>query len=30
MDIIWEELAGGVPETTQPVRVTLRLLEQEP
>jgi putative Mg2+ transporter-C (MgtC) family protein len=26
MDIIWEELAGGVPETTQLVRVSLRLL----
>jgi putative Mg2+ transporter-C (MgtC) family protein len=26
MDIIWEELAGGVPETRQLVRVTLRLL----
>jgi putative Mg2+ transporter-C (MgtC) family protein len=26
MDMIWEELAGGIPEPTQLVRVTLRLL----
>jgi hypothetical protein len=30
MDIIWEELAGGVQEATQLVWVTLRRLEQVP
>jgi hypothetical protein len=29
-DILWEELAGGVQETTHLVWVTLRRLEQEP
>ena len=26
MDIVWAELAGGVPDPTQLVRMTLRLL----
>ena len=30
MDIIWEEFAEGVPETTQLVWVTLRRPEKEP
>jgi hypothetical protein len=30
MDIIWEEFAEGVPETTQLVWVTLRRLQQAP
>jgi hypothetical protein len=30
MDIIWEELVGGIPETTQLVRVTLLRLQQAP